>query len=289
MTVTASPIFAAYGVSKRYRSRGPLALDDASLTLPTGSITALVGPNGAGKSTLIRAAIGFERPTAGRIEIEGVDPWRRRAAALARIGYVPQSVSLYQDLSIDDHVLLAHVLRRTFDMAFARRWVTERGLDGSRRVGDLSVGEQAQVALALALGTRAPLMLLDEPLASLDPLARREFLADLVSEARRTPTTVLLASHITTDLAGLVDRIVVLGSGQVLLDARVEDALAGHRVIASEVVDPAAVVARFPSRTGEARVLARGSSGGAAATLDDVVIGYLALARAGVESADRLA
>ena len=287
MAAVASPIFAAHGVSKRYRQRGPLALEDVSLSLPAGSITALVGPNGAGKSTLIRAAIGFERPTAGRIEIEGIDPWRRRAVALARVGYVPQAVALYQGLSIEDHVRLAHGLRPALDEDFARTWVNERGIDAGRRVGELSVGEQAQVALALALATRAPLLLLDEPLASLDPLARREFLADLVTGARTAFTTVLLASHITTDVAGLVDRIVVLGAGHVLLDAAVEDAIAGHRVVATEEVDSAAVVARFPGRTGEACVLAHGTSGGTAATLDDIVIGYLALARDGGESAGR--
>lgn len=281
MATATSPIFAAHGISKRYRQRGALALEGVSLALPKGSITALVGPNGAGKSTLIRTAIGFERPTAGRVEIEGIDPWRQRPAALARVGYVPQTMSLYQGLSIDDHLRLAHGLRRTLDTEFARTWVTERGIDTGRRVGDLSVGEQAQVALALALATRAPLMLLDEPLASLDPLARREFLADLVSGARRDSTTVLLASHITTDVAGLVDRIVVLGAGHVLLDATVEDAIAGHRVVGPEDADPATIVARFPGRSGELRVLVHGTSGGTAAVLDDIVIGYLARARDG--------
>jgi ABC-2 type transport system ATP-binding protein len=290
MTGDRNTVFAAHGVSKRYRPRAPLALQDVSLALPAGSITALVGPNGAGKSTLIRAAVGFERPTAGHVEIDGLDPWRRRAAALARVGYVPQSMSLYRTLSIEDHIRLAGGLRPTLDARFARAWVADRGIDLDRRVDELSGGEQAQVALALALATRAPLLLLDEPLAALDPLARREFLADLVGEARRQATTVLLASHITTDVAGLAERIVVLGAGRVLLDAAVDQAVSGHRVAAPEDInDPATVVARFPSRSGEMTVLVRGTMRGVAATLDDVVVGYLALARDGGRSAGRSA
>jgi ABC-2 type transport system ATP-binding protein len=288
MLAEANAIFATHGVSKRYRARGPLALDDVSLALPAGSITALVGPNGAGKSTLIRAAVGFERPTSGHVTIDGLDPWRRRAAALARVGYVPQFLSLYQVLSIDDHVRLARGLRQTFDERFARTWVTDRGIGLDRAVGDLSGGEQAQVALALALATRAPLMLLDEPLAALDPLARREFVADLVAGARRDATTVLLASHVTADVGGLVDRIVVLGAGRVMLHAAVDDAIANHWVAGPEDdADPAAAVASYPGRSGEVRVLVRGSRGtsqGTPATLDDVVLGYLALARGGAPS-----
>lgn len=280
MNVASPPVFAAIDVSKRYRRNGPWALHRVSLQLPTGSITALVGPNGAGKSTLIRAAVGFERPTEGRVEIAGIDVSQHRPEALASVGYVPQSVSLYQGLSIADHVRLAHALRRSFDEELATARLEALGLSLHRKVGELSGGEQAQVALAIAIGTRAPLLLLDEPISSLDPLARREFLASLVDSALRDGTTVLLSSHITTDVAELADRVVVLGGGQKLLDDSVADVLASHRVAAPGEVDDAAVVARFPTATGVVRLLTKTAVGGTPATLEDVVLGYLASSRA---------
>lgn len=279
MNGTAPSVFAALDVSKRYRRNGPWALRDVSLRLPTGSITALVGPNGAGKSTLMRAAVGFERPTKGRIEIVGVDVWRRRPAALANIGYVPQSVSLYQGLSIGEHLRLAAALRRSFDEKSAAAGLEALGLRVHRRVGELSGGEQSQVALAIAVGTRAPLLVLDEPISSLDPLARREFLASLVEGAHRDGTTVLLSSHITTDIAELVDRVVVISGGQKLLDDSVADILACHRVAALGEVDDVAVVARFPTPTGVVRLLTTTVGVGVPATLEDVVLGYLASSR----------
>lgn len=273
------PVFAAIDLSKRYRRNGPWALRGVSLELPAGSITALVGPNGAGKSTLIRAAVGYERPTEGHLEVAGIDPWRHRPAALANVGYVPQSVSLYRGLAVADHLRLAGALRRPFDEPLAASRLEGLGIALARRVGDLSGGEQAQVALALALGTRAPLLLLDEPIASLDPLARREFLAELVNGARRDGSTVLLASHLVTDVAELVDRVVVLGTGRKLLDDSVAGALATHRVAAPGEIAAEGVVGTFPGHSGGLRVLARSVDGGRPATLEDVVLGYLASGR----------
>jgi len=272
-------VFAAIDVSKRYRRNGPWALADVSLQLPNGSITALVGPNGAGKSTLMRAAVGFERPTTGRIEIVGVDVWRHRPAALANVGYVPQAVSLYQGLSIGEHLRWARALRGSFDEKSAVAGLEALGLQPHRRVGELSGGEQSQVALAIAVGTRAPLLVLDEPISSLDPLARREFLASLVEGAHRDGTTVLLSSHITTDIAELADRVVVVSGGKKLLDDSVADILACHRVAAPGEVEEAVVVARFPTATGVVRLLTTASGAGAPATLEDVVLGYLASSR----------
>ena len=278
------PVFAAIDLSKRYRRKGPWALHGVSLELPRGSITALIGPNGAGKSTLIRAAVGFERPTEGRVEVVGIDPWRHRPAALAQVGYVPQAMSLYRGLSVADHVRLAGALRRSFDAELAAARLEELGLALDRRVGDLSGGEQAQVALALAIATRAPLLLLDEPIASLDPLARREFLAVLLDGARRDGSTVLLATHIVADVAGLADRIVVLGAGHKLLDDAVPEVLAAHRVVGPDEVEDADVVSRFPTTAGAVQVLIRGGSEGVPATLEDVVMGYLSSSRArGIE------
>ena len=283
------PAFAALGLSKRYRRRAPLALERVSLELPTGSITALIGPNGAGKSTLIRAAVGFERPTEGRVEVLGIDPWRHRPAALAQIGYVAQSLSLYRGLSLSDHVRLAGALRRSFDAKLATGRLQDLGLTLDRRVGDLSGGEQAQVGLALAIATRAPLLLLDEPIASLDPLARREFLAVLLGDARRDGSTVLLATHIVADVAGLADRIVVLGAGHKLLDDAVPRVLESHRVVGEGEIVGADVVSRFPTTAGEVRVLVRDGTAGIEATLDDVVLGYLASSRVRVPRSEEAA
>ena len=288
-TPAAPPVLAALGLSKRYRRKAPWALHGVSLELPTGSITALIGPNGAGKSTLIRAAVGFERPTEGRLEVAGIDPWRHRPAALAQIGYVPQAMSLYRGLSVAEHLRLAGALRRSFDTELAAARLEELGLALDRRVGDLSGGEQAQVGLALAIATRAPLLLLDEPIASLDPLARREFLAMLLDGARRDGSTVLLATHIVADVAGLADRIVVLGAGQKLVDGAVPEVLAAHRVVGPEDVEGAEVVSRFPTAAGAVQVLVRGGALGVPATLEDVVMGYLSSSRARATGLGRVA
>lgn len=197
---------------RRYRRRGTWAVRDLDLQIPPGSITALVGPNGAGKSTLIRSWMGFERPDEGRVFVEGLDVVRNRAKAVERLGYVPQASALYRDLSVADHFALALSYRAEFDRRAARQRVTDAGVTENRRVGELSGGEQAQVALALALSTRAPVLLLDEPLASLDPLARREFLAVLVDDVRSSGRTALLSSHIVTDIQQACDWLVVLSA-----------------------------------------------------------------------------
>ena len=184
----ADAVLEARGLAKRYR-RGVWALTGIDLDIPAGGITALVGPNAAGKSTLIKTWVGFERPTRGSVAVMGVDPWRDRSGALAHLGYVPQSPALYDGLSVDDHLDLAVQLRPGFDRASARKRLDDLGIPAGRGAGTLSGGQQAQVALALALGTRARILLLDEPLASLDPLARREFLHVVTDAVRVRPIT----------------------------------------------------------------------------------------------------
>lgn len=150
---------------RRYRKSLPWATQDVSFVVPEGSIAALVGPNGAGKSTLLRACLGFEIPDAGRLLVFGADPQVRRRTAVEAVGYIPQGLALYRGLAIRDHFTMALAARPSFDDEFAQGLIREAGLGERRKVGELSGGEQAQVALALALGTRAPLLLLDEPLA----------------------------------------------------------------------------------------------------------------------------
>jgi ABC-2 type transport system ATP-binding protein len=267
------------GLGKRYGLRR-WALRDLDLAVEEGSITALVGPNGSGKSTLLKAWIGFERPTSGTLRIRGIDPVRNRAAAIALTGYVPQAPSLYRELSVDDHIAFAAVHRPGFDRSLARTYLDDLSIPLDSRADELSGGQQAQVGLALALGTRAPVLLLDEPLASLDPLARREFLQVLVEAVRASGATALLSSHVITDIEQACDSLIVLGGGRSLLAVSIAEAIAGHGVIDAAGPQPigAQVIGSFPSAVGARVTLVRGFAG-RPATLEEVVIGHLAAGR----------
>lgn len=285
-------VLSAHGFGKRYRRR-TWALRGVDLTVPEGTITALVGPNGSGKSTLIRSWIGFEQATEGRLSTGGIDPQADRRGAVERVGYVPQSPSLYRDLTIAEHIALASTLRAGFDEAMAARHVERLSIPLGAKAGELSGGEQAQVGLALALATRAPILLLDEPLASLDPLARREFLHLMVESVRASGATALLSSHVITDIEQACDRLIVLGRGHTLLDVSIAEAIAQHRILegtASEAereVGARALIGAFPAPDGQPLSLVRtpvvATAGshlrGRTATLEEVVIGHLAAGR----------
>lgn len=276
---TALPALEAIGVSKRY-GRSTEALRDVHVTVPQGSIAALVGPNGAGKSTLIRCWIGFETPTAGSVRVLSVDPASDRAGAVERLGYVAQSTGLYRGLSAADHLDLAGTLRKGFDAAEARLRLEQLGIPLKQRAGTLSGGQASQLALCIALGTHAPVLLLDEPLASLDPLARHEFLNLLVSVVRERGATALLSSHIVSDVAAACDGLVVLGNGRVTLQAPITAAMASHRLGTPGAVDPASVVATFARPGGEIGVLIRSEDPSLPTpTLEELVMGYLSAAR----------
>jgi ABC-2 type transport system ATP-binding protein len=275
MTIVTDPVLEARGLAKRYR-RGVWALGGIDLALPAGGITALVGPNAAGKSTLIKTWVGFEKPTRGTAAVMGIDPWRHRSKALANVGYVPQSPALYDGLSVEDHLDLAAQLRPGFDRAAARARLSQLDIPVGAGARSLSGGQQAQVALALALGTRAPILLLDEPLASLDPLARREFLHVVTDAVREGGATTLLSSHIVTDVEQACDRLIVLGVGHVLLHDTVANVLAGHAISTSQKGD---AVASFAAPDGTRIWLVRGAAD-RPATLEEVVLGYLASSRA---------
>ncbi len=273
-------------MAKRYRG-GVRALDGIDLDIPVGSITALVGPNGAGKSTLMKAWVGFERPSRGTVAVLGIDPWRDRGAALDRLGYVSQRPALYRGLSVGDHVALAASLRPRFDADLSERRLDELDIPLGQDSRTLSGGQQAQVMLALALGTHAPVLVLDEPLASLDPLARREFLHVLVDGIRADRATAVLSSHVITDVEQACDRIVVLGAGHKILDESITAALAGHRVAEGDPLPPtgASRVAAFPGPLGELMTLWRLDDGRddppgfRPATLEELVLGRLASSR----------
>jgi ABC-2 type transport system ATP-binding protein len=278
-------VLEAHDLAKRY-GRRTWALTGVDLAIPEGGITALVGPNAAGKSTLIKTWVGFERPTRGNVTVAGIDPWKDRSSVLGLTGYVPQSPALYDGLSVEDHLDLAVLLRPDFDRSYARRRLDELGIPGDQGAKSLSGGQQAQVALALALGTRAKILLLDEPLASLDPLARREFLHVLSDAVRTDGATAFLSSHIVTDVEQACDRLVVLGVGRILLHDTVADALATHWMATDGATTPeGGAIGSFGGPGGERLTLLRQESpsvgtGLRPASLEEVVLGYLASGRA---------
>jgi ABC-2 type transport system ATP-binding protein len=205
------------------------ALRDCSLTIEPGSMTALVGPNGAGKTTLLHLAAGFLRPAAGRIEVLGRAPWPQRPELMARIGFVAQDHPLYRNLTVEETLTMGRRLNPRWDDALVRGHLDRLQIPMSRPVRQLSGGQQAQVALALAMGKRPDLLLLDEPLASLDPLARRQFLGMLVQLAVDTEATILLSSHIVADLERICDRLVILNSARVQLSGDVAEIVRTHK------------------------------------------------------------
>lgn len=257
------------------------ALDGLDVGIERGSITALVGPNGAGKSTLIKTWVGFERPSAGIVRTWGLDPWRDRAKAVAHVGYVPQSPALYRALTVAEHLDLGVHYRPSFDRALAERRLDDLGISLSATAAELSGGQAAQVGLAIALGTRADILLLDEPLASLDPLARREFLDVLTTDVEANGQTTVLSSHVVSDVARGCDRIVVLGVGRKMLDDSISNALATHWLVpAGGGVAPTNSVASIESDAGVRVHVVRRSDGTAQpATLEDIVVAYLTAGR----------
>lgn len=274
-----------FELTKRYRRT--VALRDVSLSIPAGGITALVGPNGAGKSTLLKLCIGFERPSAGRLVVCGVDPVRDRRGAVSSIGFVPQAPSLYRDISIADHLDLAAAIRPGFDRASARGRLHALEIDLRARGGELSGGQAAQVTLAIALGTRAPLLLLDEPLASLDPLARHDFLRIAKDAAKAGDVTIVLSSHVISEIEMTADRLLVFTEGAVVFHDTVAGSVANHRVI--EPGDPRSgldVIAPFPGRADDEHLLVRSTNEhvGRAPNVEEVVLGYLAASRSKARS-----
>lgn len=266
-------------LTKRYRRGRTPALENVTLAVPRGAFVALVGPNGAGKSTLIRTFLGFERPTAGSAHVLGIDVRLDTPRALGQLGYVGQAPGIYTVLTARDQVALAAELRPGFDADGALRRLADAGVPDDRPAGHLSGGQQAQLALTLALGTQAPVLLLDEPLASLDPLARREFLGT-VAAAVVVGTTVLLSSHIVGDLDEVCDRLIVLAPARVQLDAEMSWSRAHHRLVPLADAGGLDVVGSFANRRGVHTALVRTEEIVAdPPRLDDIVLGYLAAGR----------
>jgi len=214
-------------LGKRFGKRW--ALQDCTFELPAGSIAGLVGPNGAGKTTLLHIAVGLLEPTSGSIRILGEDPGNERV--LSRVGFVAQDTPLYKYFSVADMISFGEHMNSSFDVAFLRERMARLEIPFDQSAGSLSGGQRAQVGLALALAKRPEILLLDEPLASLDPLARREFLQTLMEGVADTEVTVVLSSHLLTDLERVCDHMMVLARGRFRLIADTSDILKNHKLL----------------------------------------------------------
>jgi ABC-2 type transport system ATP-binding protein len=223
------PALRCDGVGKRYGSIW--ALRDCTLQIPAGSVTALVGPNGAGKTTLLQLAVGMSAPTSGEIETLGWAPRSAPQMVLPRIGFVAQDHPLYRGFTLAEMLGFGRRLNARWDDALARRRLAGLGLELKQQVGKLSGGQQAQLALTLALAKRPELLLLDEPAASLDPLARREFLQALMEAVADNGVTVVLSSHILADLERVCDHLVILSRARVVLAGAIEEIVRSHRLL----------------------------------------------------------
>jgi ABC-2 type transport system ATP-binding protein len=232
MTATA---IEATGLGLAYGKRGRSALHDCSFRIPTGRVCALAGPNGAGKSTLLALAAGLLRPTDGALRVLGGAPSDVRA----RLAYVAQDKPLYPQLTVGETLRTGHELNPgRWDATVAERIVEEGGgLDPRARIRSLSGGQRTRVALALALGKRPELMLLDEPMADLDPLARHRLMAALMTEAADHGTTIVISSHILSELETTCDYVLLVDGGRVRLAGETEDLLAAHTLLTGPVAD----------------------------------------------------
>jgi ABC-type multidrug transport system ATPase subunit len=278
------------GLGKRYGRNW--ALRDCSLELPSGRIAALVGPNGAGKSTLLHLLVGLQKPSAGTVTVFGRQP----TESLAHVGFVAQDTPLYRDFKPGELIEMCRRLNTKFDVALANERLAQIGIPTDRAVGKMSGGQRAQVALTLALAKRPRLLLLDEPVASLDPLARREFLQSLMGGVADEGTTVMLSSHLLGDLERVCDHIIVLNSSQVQVMGGVEELLGEHRLLvgASDLEPHGLTVVQERRTNRQASLLVRGYDPTVThidpqwtvndVTLEDIVLAYLANGSAGALS-----
>jgi ABC-2 type transport system ATP-binding protein len=288
----------AEALGKRYGRRW--ALTDCTLSIPAGRVVGLVGPNGAGKTTLLHLAVGLLEPTAGTISVLGGHPGSG-PSQLARIGFLAQDSPTYSRLSVGRHLQMGQALNPGWDAEFARRRVDELALDLGQRAGTLSGGQRAQLALTLAVAKRPELLVLDEPVAALDPLARREFLQTLMEVVATDGVGVVLSSHLIADLERVCDYLVLLVSGRVAIAGDVDELLASHHRLTGPRRDsprlPAGHSVIEESHAEKQTTLLVRSDGPvldpvwtvAPVTLDDLVLAYMRQAREAAPSTSRLA
>ncbi|MEV4622846.1 ABC transporter ATP-binding protein [Asanoa sp. NPDC049573] len=230
------PVLRATGLTKHYGRRA--ALTDCTLTVPPGRVVGLVGPNGAGKTTLLQLAVGMLTPTAGSITVLGGRPGAG-PAQLAKVGFVAQDAPTYAGLTVAEHLRFGRRTNPGWDQPFAEDRIAQLGLDPAQKAGRLSGGQRAQLALTLAVAKRPELLVLDEPVASLDPIARREFLRALMAYTAEHRTSVILSSHLVSDLERVCDHLIVLTASRVRVTGEVDELMGSHYRLTGARRDPA--------------------------------------------------
>jgi ABC-2 type transport system ATP-binding protein len=226
-------------LGKRYGSRW--ALRGCTLEIPAGSVTALVGPNGAGKTTLLNMVIGLTDPTSGSVEVFGLSPRRDAKEVLPRLGFVAQDHPLHRNLTVAEMLTYGRKLNPSWNQRLAEARLERLGLSPKQKIGQLSGGQQSQVALTLALAKQPRLLVLDEPVASLDPLARREFLNVVMEAVAEEGITVVLSSHIVAELERVCDHLVTLARGATQLAGSIPEIVASHRLLTGPRSDASSV------------------------------------------------
>jgi ABC-2 type transport system ATP-binding protein len=274
----------AEGLGKRYRRHW--ALEDCTLAIPRGHVVGLVGPNGAGKSTLLNLAAGLLSPTRGSIEVLGERP-ASSEGQLGRVGFVSQDPSIYAWLTVEDHLRMGAHCNAAWDDAVARSRLTDVGIRLRQRAGKLSGGQRAQLALTIALAKRPDLLLLDEPVASLDPLARREFLGLLMATVAGSEVSIVLSSHLVSDIERVCDYLIVLVDSRVRVAGEIEELVQSHhRLVGARTacdVDPASQSVIAASEMDRQRTLVVRSDGPIvepgweieSVSLEDIVLAYM--------------
>jgi ABC-2 type transport system ATP-binding protein len=228
------------GLGKRYRKRW--ALSDCTLSVPAGHVTGLVGPNGAGKTTLLNLAVGLLAPTTGTVAVLGGEP-AGSEEQLAKVGFVAQDAPIYASLTVADHERLGAHMNPSWDAGAAEHRISQLGLDPAQKAGKLSGGQRAQLALTLAIAKRPEVLILDEPIASLDPLARREFLQMLMEVTAEHELSVVMSSHLVSDLERICDYMIVLVASRVRVTGEVDALLGSHYQLTGPRCDPATLPA----------------------------------------------
>jgi ABC-2 type transport system ATP-binding protein len=271
------------GLGKRYGRFW--ALSDCDVSVPTGSITALVGPNGAGKSTLLQILTGLNAPSTGASEVFGEWP-AQTPEFLSKIGFLAQEIPLYKHFTVKDYMGLGAHLNKHWDSELMESRLSELHIPFDRPVGKMSGGQCAQVGLAMALAKRPKLLLLDEPVAALDPLARRDFLSSLADAVAETDLTVVMSSHLLADLEMICDRVIIMANGQIQLSDDIEHVLETHkRLVGPRQTDknPAYEIIQEIHTPRQSTILARINDAKAVSkdwqihdvTIEDVVLAYM--------------
>ncbi len=270
-------------LGRRYHTKW--ALRHCTLEVPSGSITGLVGPNGAGKSTLLRLAAGLSRPDTGTISAFGNAVRPNGTDHLANIGYLDQLRPVYPSFKVSELLTLGRKVNVNWDDDLARRWFRDLNIPLNERARTLSVGQQVLVALALCMAKKPRLLLLDEPTASLDPLARQRLFQALLSHAAEYGTTILLTSHVLSELEPICDHLVLLSRAQIRLATSVDALIADHRVVIGpplELLPPGVAVVGGQPAARQTSVLVKGEPElgpqwqVARPNLDEIVLAYLA-------------